>query len=398
MVIVHISTDYPDSYQPAKTRAIENLVLATSNDFDHLVYSLNRVPISPFSGLIRWSKDSWASGVVRHNRDDNVSSWIYAAPSNGIFLRSSLQDMGRVIITDLEQQGIKPDLVQGHKLTMEGIIAEIVARHFKIPYALSIQGNTDRSILNVRRDLWPLYRRIFQGAHIVFPFTPWALKYCEKALGQRSGPVFMLPCITHHDHIIKPQICAPRIMSAFHLRHWKIKNFKQLVDAATRIGPQISGFNLDIYGGGTPEIQAKLHHDIAKSGSNCVSLRGALPGDDMQAAMNGYAGFAMISKRETYGMVFAEALLAGCPIIYPQNAAVDGYFNNKSFALAVPSNDINAIIHAMKELIKNQKSIKNELAHWQASGDAHQFQRYAITEQYRSGLMQGLSSGADNAH
>lgn len=398
MTIVHISTDYPDSYQPAKTQAIANLISATGNDFDHLVYSLNRENISPITGLKRWSNNSWSSGITHYGQNDNVISWIYSAPSNGLFLYSSLQQIGEEIANDLQSKGIKPHLIQGHKLTMEGIIAQTIADRLNVPYALSIQGNTDRAILQVRRDLWPLYRKIFHNAKAVFPFAPWALQYCERTLGQRKLPSYMLPCITKQDHIISPQIQPNRIMTAFHLRHWKIKNFNRMVRAAAIVENKVDNFAFDIFGGGNDALQASLGHYIAKNGAQKTALRGALPADEMQAVMNNYAGFAMVSKRETYGMVFAEALLAGCPIIYPENAAVDGYFDRKSFALAVPSNDINAIASAMKELIDNQKIIKNDLLQWQKSSDAAQFQRMAIVNQYRHGLIAAMSDGVKDAN
>lgn len=397
MVIVHISTDYPDCYEPAKTQAIANLISATSHDFDHLVYSLNRENISPTAGLKRWLTNDWAGAVKHHGQNDNVINWIYSAPSHGLFLRSSLQQIGREIANDLQKRGVKPDLIQGHKLTMEGIIAESVAQAFNVPYALSIQGNTDRYILNVRRDLWPIYRRIFHNAKAVFPFTPWAFQYCEQRLGARKKPSYMLPCITNQDQIIPPQIRQNRIMSAFHLRHWRIKNFHKLVAAAASVERKFDDFAFDIYGGGSEELQADLRDDIVQAKSQSVTLCGAIPGQDIQMMMNDYAGFAMVSKRETYGMVFAEALLAGCPIIYPEDAAVDGYFDGKNFALAVPANDSKAISKAMVELIEKQESIKKDLAHWQESGDAAQFQREAITRQYRDGLIAAVQDGANDA-
>ena len=95
-------------------------------------------------------------------------------------------------------------------------------------------------------------------------------------------------------------------------------------------------------------------------------------------------------------MVFAESLLAGCPIIYPKNAAVDGYFDNKNFAQAVPSQNVDAIADAMKKSICDQKIMKEELMEWQRSGDAEQFQHHIITKNYSDGLRHALRE--QNAH
>ena len=49
MTILHISTDFPDAFDGAKTPAIQNLVEATVDSFDHYVYSLNRIDVSPLA-------------------------------------------------------------------------------------------------------------------------------------------------------------------------------------------------------------------------------------------------------------------------------------------------------------------------------------------------------------
>lgn len=395
--VIHISTDYPDRLQPAKTWAIANLVDATANQFDHQVYSLSRENTSPISGIGQWLTKQWGKGVRHHDRSDHVSTWTYAAPSRGVFLQSSLEAVAEILAEDIVRRHIKPRLIHGHKLSMEGLVARKLAQYFDVPFALSIQGNTDRAILNIRRDLWPVYREIFHAAAIVFPFAPWALRYCEQVLGQRQGPVQMLPCMTAQDRIIPPQDAPDKMMTAFHLRHWKIKNFDRLAKAATLVAQRSSDFAFDIYGGGDAELVSILQHRLDASQANHVTLKGPVEGSDMQAVMNRHAGFCMVSKRESYGMVFAEALLAGCPIIYPTDAAVDGYYDGKSFAIAVAPHDDQAIAEAMRQILRDQRAIKTDLAAWQQSGAARLFQREAIRENYAAGLETALMREQANA-
>lgn len=390
MTIIHISTDYPDSFDGAKTRAISNLIGATAQDFDHYVYSLNRTALSPVLGLKHWIGRDWTRGV--DNIDNNgLSVWSYAAPSRGLFLKSSLSALADILSEDIAKKGLKPSLVQGHKLSMEGIIAQHVARNFDVPFAVSIQGNTDRMILNIRRDLWPLYRSIFHDAAVIFPFSPWAFDYCESVLGPRAKKTIMLPCMTAADTIIAPKISDPIIMSAFHLRHWKLKNFDRLARAGHNTALHINDFALDIYGGGDAQLSVFLQKRINGYSPN-VSLRGALEPSMMQHKMNDHAAFAMVSNRESYGMVFAESVLAGCPIIYPKNAAVDGYFDGCSFAQAVPSGDEHAIGAAMQKAVTDQKEMKDDLRIWQLSGAAQNFQRDTIMKNYRDGIGHAIAT------
>jgi glycosyltransferase involved in cell wall biosynthesis len=109
--------------------------------------------------------------------------------------------------------------------------------------------------------------------------------------------------------------------------------------------------------------------------------------------MNGAAVFALPSWRETFGMVFVEALLSGCPIVYPEGRAVDGYFEGAPFAIAVPPRDAGALADAMVTLVRDQERRKAALTRWQEDGGAARFRRDAILASYRHGLHAALGRG-----
>ncbi|MGJ3628610.1 glycosyltransferase [Sphingomonas sp. MMS24-JH45] len=113
---------------------------------------------------------------------------------------------------------------------------------------------------------------------------------------------------------------------------------------------------------------------------------GFLAADALQPWMNGAAVFAMPSHRETFGTVFSEALLAGCPIVYPEGRAVAGYLDDCPFALAVPPRDHAAIGDAIAELVHDQHRRKAALARWHAEGGGERFRRASILRTYREGL------------
>lgn len=387
MTIVHITADYPDSFQSAKTKAIYNLVTNTAADFDHLVYSLNRQNISAFqatSRALRRGSNKWKARSF--DVTTKVQSWTYQAPSKGLFMQTILNQVADQIIADLERSNHLVTLVQGHKLSIEAIIADRIAKHFNVPLAISIQGNSDQYIVSIRRDLRTSYRRIFHEAAVVFPFAPWALHYCETVLGKRDGLTVMLPCITAQDQIIAPQVSPPHFMTAFHLERWRLKNLPSLIEATSRLNQENREIRLNVFGGGSDEVVQEIEDKNHQLRGGCAKLGGNLPPPDIQQMMNRHAGFAMLSRRESYGMVFAEALLAGCPIIYPKGAAVDGYFDDMPFAIATQSDSIPAIVDAMSRIFTDQKKLKSELAVWQKSGAAERFQTKNITNAYRDGL------------
>jgi glycosyltransferase involved in cell wall biosynthesis len=302
--------------------------------------------------------------------------------------------MGDAIADDIVQRGLSPKLVHGHKLSMEAIVAHKVAQRLGIPFGVSLQGNTDRRILSVRPDLHGLYQDIYHGAAIIFPFAPWIKDFADAHLGAANGHIAMLPCMTMNDNMLPPQPSAPagnKAITAFHLRHWHLKNADRLIAAAGKLGVQRAGFRLDIAGGGEAVHHDRMSQIIAAEAPDNVNLIGPVAGADIQQWMNTASLFVMPSRRETFGLVFVEALMAGCPIIYPKNAAVDGYFDGYNFARAVDASDENAIANIMAEMLDAEAKLKEELALWQQSEHAKQFHRANITDIFVKGLNMAIA-------
>jgi glycosyltransferase involved in cell wall biosynthesis len=375
--ILHISADYPDAVAPAKTRAIAALVEGTADRFDHRVFSLNRR-----GGIASFLKPGAVDAVTS---GAPVASWRYAAPSGGLFLRTAMERVGDAILAEIRKDGMRPDLVQGHKLSFEGIAARHVARRLGVPYALTLQGNTDQRVIGIRRDLRALYRRIWQEAGAVIAFAPWIGQWCENTLGPRSTPPTVIPCVPVRDETLAPAMTPPIIGTAFHLTHWRNKNLQGLARACALL--DLPGVRLEVAGGGDKRDEAAVDAAIAEAGAGAMAARiGAIAPDAIQRWMNGRAVFAMPSHRESFGMVFIEALLAGCPIIYPRGAAVDGYFDGAPFARGVDAHDPADIAAALKELLHKNAECKAALADWQASDAAARFRRSAILEAYTAVL------------
>jgi glycosyltransferase involved in cell wall biosynthesis len=102
--------------------------------------------------------------------------------------------------------------------------------------------------------------------------------------------------------------------------------------------------------------------------------------------MNRATGLVLPSLRESFGLVFIEALFAGLPIIYPKGAAVDGYFDNCSFAIAVDARDPEAIAAAIERLVRDEAKLKADLLAWQNSAEARRFTPGAIARAFTDGL------------
>lgn len=375
MRILHVSADYPDPLDPAKTKAVRNL-LSLADEHEHRVWSLNRVDQG---SAIR----AMPFGDVAGARHKAVA---YGAPPKGVLLATRLRALAQWILTDAAADGFAPDAIHVHKLSMEGLIGRDLARALGKPLIVSVQGNTDAKIVGFRVDLRSAYRAIWREAAVAFPFAPWAARRLDALLGARTGPTTPLPCPGEGDQIIAPSVVGPVFRTAFHFRDAKNKNAAALIAAVGRAAASVPEIRLEIVGGGDAAAYARLVDVAEAEARGRVRFLGGLPHAEMQPLFNQSCGFALLSHRESFGMVFSEALLAGCPCLFPRGRAIDGYLEEGGVVLAADPNDVAEITRGLVALATQEAAFKERLGTLAEAGGLDFLRRDAIVERYREGL------------
>lgn len=388
--ILHLSGDFPDAFDRSKTKVIKSLIDLTGVQFEHRVISLNR--IKPPC----WQLISIRPGVpiqIEERSFEDGLAVAYAAPGCGVLHRTMLGQLAEWLVERILAEGRRPDLIVGHKLTIEGVVARRAAEHLRLPYAISIQGDTDTKITAIRRDLAGEFGKVLSGAEMVFPFAPWSLDKVLSQLRVAGGPYRMLPCPTDLDAPLAPVKGTTGLVSAFHLKNYKRKNLAHLVEAMRLLDQQRRDLpDLTVIGGGAPREVAACEALIA--GSPRIAMAGGMDREQLRQRFNKATAFVLPSLRESFGLVFVEALFAGTPIIYPKGAAVDGYFDGYRFAIAVDARDPHSIAEAMARACRDEAALKEELAAWQGSEHARQFMRPAIAKTFAEGLRLALTGSA----
>ncbi|WP_407876380.1 glycosyltransferase family 4 protein [Qipengyuania nanhaisediminis] len=299
-----------------------------------------------------------------------------------------LDRLGAHIASRVSAADRKPDLLVAHKLTVEGIAVAEASKLTGLPFALTIQGNTDRKILRARPDLHPRFREIYRHAKTVFAFAPCARDAVIEMLGERDDPIRLLPCPTDLDTPIAPRVTRGELVSVFHLKNRKVKNLGRLAEATRMLGKEGFTRPLAIIGGGeTNDFEACR---TITGESDLIDLAGPLDRAALRDRLNAASAFVMPSVAESFGLVFVEALFAGLPIIYPASTAIDGYFDGLPFAIAVDAGSPRAIADAMRYAVENESEMKGSLAEWQHSPASERFRRPAIAAAFADGLSVAL--------
>jgi glycosyltransferase involved in cell wall biosynthesis len=372
MRVLHISADYPDPLAPTKTRAIEAL-LELVPEHDHQVWSLNRVGFRRGLSAIAFGEGHYAL--------------TYGAPPYGIRFTAGVQRVAEFILDSVARTGDRPDAIHAHKLSVEGLIGQTVARQLDRPLIVSSQGNSDLKIIRARPDLRRRWRSVWTEAAIVLPFAPWTLRGLEILLGERAGPAFLLPCPVADDTMLPPATTStPVIRTAFHLNAYRNKNAAGLMLAVGKAQSRFPDLRLEVVGGGDPEGFAALTDLASAIDPERIRIVGPQSRDRIPLLFNASVCMALVSHRESFGMVFAEALLAGCPILGPSGRAIDGYLPDACVGLFVPPGDVPAIAEALMRLVAEEALFKKRLAALQQNGGLAIFRRDSIAGTYRRAL------------
>ena len=386
--VVHLTGDFPDPILSFKTTVIRDLVDLTRESFSHDVISLNRR--SPaLAELARQLifRRALPSLHIEKEPFEYGTALKYFAPGRGILHASLLHKLGDILADRFLEEGI-PDLLVGHKLSIEGIAVRRAAHRLGIPFAICIQGDTDTKIIKARPDLRIELRRIFHEAAMVFSFAPWATERCKSYLGPRRGPVKSLPCPTELDVPLRPQANGRGIISIFHLKNYRRKNLAGLTQASAILASQGIESRVSVIGGGQDREFAICRKIVGDAEQ--IMFEGSLDRAGLQQRMNRAIGFALPSFRESFGLVFIEALFAGLPIVYPKGCSIEGYFDGYSFAIPVDANNPKSIADGMAKLIRDEAHLKADLLGWQTSAHAKKFTRTAIASDFSEGLTECL--------
>ena len=371
-VIVHISADFPDSMAATKTNSVANLIKATDG-YRHVVYSLNRV--------------SLVSGIVAVDFGPDRKAIAYGAPPKGIFHATYLERVSDWILNDIQRRGIRVDALHLHKFSAEGVIGQRIARTLKCPFIVNIWGDTDLRVIKYRPDLKSLWKLILDQAALVIPHTPWVEDRFDELFGLDHSKLMILPAITQHDQFTpSPIITEPRFVTLFNLDAHRRKNLAALVAVIDRMSQRIPNISLDVYGKGSPKTMFEVSQIVERAKAKNVALKGPLPSDGFTTILGDYVGFLMPTRRETFGMVFIEALFSGLPLLHTRRWGIDGFFADDEVGYACDPKSLDDIEAGVDRLLREQERFKRSIASLHERGGLDRFKRKTIAATYSAGL------------
>lgn len=132
------------------------------------------------------------------------------------------------------------------------------------------------------------------------------------------------------------------------------KGFDLLVEAFSRVAPELGDVDL-VIGGAGPELEALGALVRSRGLDGRVLFPGRLSREDVAVAMAGAAVFVMPSRLEPFGIVALEAWRAGAPLVATSRGGAPEYVHDGIDGVLADPFDAQALAAALRQLLEDDQ-------------------------------------------
>ena len=267
---------------------------------------------------------------------------------HGRFSAAALKKQTDAIIDILDSSGFRPDVVTGHWVNPQLMLVPELARHYGARSAFVFHADYTESIckkFDVPKYIKEIDRVCFRSRSASQEAKRY-LPVSEEPFVAASG----IPDSFIEKYRELPERCFDeeklRLITAARLVEYK--KIDTIIEASAELFGS-ADFELDIAGDGPQRVNLEA---LAKSRgvSGNVHLLGQLQREELQERMRESDVFVLISKRETFGLVYIEAMLHGCIVIASKYGGVDGIIEDSRNGFLCEEGNKSALIQTLKKV------------------------------------------------
>lgn len=263
------------------------------------------------------------------------------------------------------------DLIHAYTLFTDGNCARYLSKKYNIPYVVAVRNTDVNAFFKYRILLRKQGIRIMEDASAIFFLSP---AYCDYLL-MNYVPTDKREIIKAKAYIIPNGIDDFWLQNIYFWRNYDDtenrlrrkevrlvyagsidmnKNIKLTVDAMQIMKQEGWNITLDVIG---PIREQSVYNDI-KDNSD-VRYIPKQPKEELIKYYRNADVFVMPSHHETFGLVYAEAMSQGLPVIYTRGQGFDGQFEDGVVGYSVDDSDFNEISKKIKLICKNYHNVSN---------------------------------------
>ena len=317
----------------------------------------------------------------RHrNHLSNISGQAYRVDSPlvlGLHTKASFRWKRRIMKEQYHPlfQRNKPDIIHAHTLFSDGSLADYYYRRYGTPFIVAVRSTDVDVFLKYKPWLKSYCKQILKNAtYIIFISASLKNKFQEIFGLQFESKSAIIPNGINQSYFSietkeKRDLHNPLelLYVGSFLKRKRVPDLIRLVESITA--------RLTIVGAGGAN-ENRVSKMAAKSEK--VTFLGKIK--DQSSIKEVYRNsdiFIMASQRETFGLVYIEAMSQGLPVIYSKNTGIDGLFEQGSVGYPVTPGSITEMQQGIEKISSSYQEISNNCII-----EARQFNWGNIAERY----------------
>lgn len=261
------------------------------------------------------------------------------------------------------------DIIHAHSLFSDGGVAYELYKLYKKPYIVAVRDTDLNKYFRLAKHLKPYALKIlFNASNIVFISETYKQSLINNYIPPNKKEMIEKKSIVIPNGInefwlnnvykTKPKFTNDKnvIKLIFIGKILKRKNIETLIAISNKLNQeQRRKFELHIVG----EIADVNYFNNLKEIGPFRHI-GHCPKEDLIEYYRKNDIFVMLSLTETFGLVYAEAMSQGLPVIYTKGQGFDGQFENGSVGYSVLPFDIEEASKSVLKILNNYDDISNK--------------------------------------
>ena len=243
------------------------------------------------------------------------------------------------------------DIVHAHMLPRDGHAGLLIARALGVPLALTVHGTDIFHYFIPGKTPWPRNQMIAREADALMAVSSLLMSRVKpyRAEGKISR---IVP--NGVDLSLVPDETKNRPRAVISVGTLKARKcMDRTLEAFARLAGEYPDAALTIVGIG--EMEAQLRARIKELNlEGRVTLTGGLPHEEVIARMAGSDLFVLPSWGEGYGIVYIEAMAAGCIAVGAKGEGIEDTIRDGENGFLVPAGDIDEIERVMRDVFDNE--------------------------------------------
>lgn len=263
----------------------------------------------------------------------------------------------------------KIDAIHAATLFTEGSTARALQKKYGTPYFVSMRGTDTDFYAQKMFHLWLKSYDVIKHANALSYVTPtikrkmmerWQYRGVRAKL--EGGSIInngIDPIWTDNLHV-EPKSLGEEIKVLYIGRFDSNKNVMRLIEAVRSLREKYP-IRITLVGGDGDEQQQVEQEVVAHS--DYISYLGKIyDKQELMKVVRSCDIFAMVSHGETFGLVYAECMTQGLPLLYTLGTGFDGLYPQGYIGYGVDSHSVNSIIQGIDCIFDRYNILKENIS------------------------------------